>query len=402
MRRLFGDYPEALANAAAVAERCAGVVALSGAVHMPRHPAAGQDGREELLELTVAGARRRYRGTDGPRRRRSKRRLRRELSCIEALGFAPYFLLAHEAARRSRSRRASPSRAGGAPRTALVSYCLGLTQPEPFSNRLLFERFLHEGRRDPPDIDLDFCSEQAGRGARRDDPALRAAMGSAVAATAATLSLRGAVRVAARALGHPPGRSTSSRATSPPALPTATGSTPASPAGRRLSREPAMRGHPLQDTEKHRLLLELSAGLAGRIKAAGHPPRGPGLREGGAPPLGAGAAGALGQGGSPALPVRQGRPGVGGAAEAGPAGPAGCTPRCTRPGSWPRGGWAGRWTPTIPPPGDKETYALIRTGRNAGMFQLESPGQMHLTDAPRAEEVLRTSWPRSRSSGRAR
>jgi error-prone DNA polymerase len=31
------------------------------------------------------------------------------------------------------------------------------------------------------------------------------------------------------------------------------------------------------------------------------------------------------------------------------------------------------------PPGDKETYALIRTGRNAGVFQLESPGQMHLS-----------------------
>jgi len=31
------------------------------------------------------------------------------------------------------------------------------------------------------------------------------------------------------------------------------------------------------------------------------------------------------------------------------------------------------------PPEDKDTYALIRTGRNAGMFQLESPGQMHLS-----------------------
>src|SRR5918993_3468049 len=31
------------------------------------------------------------------------------------------------------------------------------------------------------------------------------------------------------------------------------------------------------------------------------------------------------------------------------------------------------------PPDDRETYALIRTGRNAGMFQLESPGQMHLS-----------------------
>jgi error-prone DNA polymerase len=31
------------------------------------------------------------------------------------------------------------------------------------------------------------------------------------------------------------------------------------------------------------------------------------------------------------------------------------------------------------PPEDKETYRLIRTGKNVGMFQLESPGQMHLS-----------------------
>jgi error-prone DNA polymerase len=35
--------------------------------------------------------------------------------------------------------------------------------------------------------------------------------------------------------------------------------------------------------------------------------------------------------------------------------------------------------PLSPPPGDKATYALIRTGENAGMFQLESPGQMALS-----------------------
>jgi DNA polymerase III alpha subunit len=35
--------------------------------------------------------------------------------------------------------------------------------------------------------------------------------------------------------------------------------------------------------------------------------------------------------------------------------------------------------PLSPPPDDKETYRLIRTGSNVGMFQLESPGQMNLS-----------------------
>ena len=39
---------------------------------------------------------------------------------------------------------------------SLVSYCLGLTDIDPIEYGLLFERFLDEGRPDPPDIDTDF------------------------------------------------------------------------------------------------------------------------------------------------------------------------------------------------------------------------------------------------------
>lgn len=39
---------------------------------------------------------------------------------------------------------------------SLVSYCLGLTGIDPIEYGLLFERFLEEGRPDPPDIDTDF------------------------------------------------------------------------------------------------------------------------------------------------------------------------------------------------------------------------------------------------------
>ncbi len=61
---------------------------------------------------------------------------------------------------------------------------------------------MYEGRSDPPDIDLDLDSE--GRDGVRDELMRRYEHHSAaVAATANTLSLRGAVRVAARALGHP-------------------------------------------------------------------------------------------------------------------------------------------------------------------------------------------------------
>jgi DNA polymerase-3 subunit alpha len=41
---------------------------------------------------------------------------------------------------------------------SLVSYCLGLTDLDPIQYGLLFERFLDESRKDPPDIDTDFDS----------------------------------------------------------------------------------------------------------------------------------------------------------------------------------------------------------------------------------------------------
>ena len=158
MRRLFAGHPEALANAAAVAERCAGAVGLSGGVHVPvaRVP-RGASARGVLRREAFAGARRRYgRGGEDPTLGEVSARLRRELRCIERLGFASYFLVAREARAIARSR-GIPVTGRGSAANSLVSYCLGLTQPEPFGNGLLFERFMHEGRGDPPDIDLDFC-----------------------------------------------------------------------------------------------------------------------------------------------------------------------------------------------------------------------------------------------------
>ncbi|HET7272200.1 MAG TPA: DNA polymerase III subunit alpha [Rubrobacter sp.] len=377
MRRLFESYPDAIANAKAVAERCAGMVKLSGAVHMPAAilPDDKTAGKV-LLELTVAGARRRYRKKGRPDVEEIKARLKRELSCIDALGFAPYFLIAHEAKEIAKSK-GIPVTGRGSAANSLVSYCLGLTRPEPFSNRLLFERFLHEGRKDPPDIDLDFCS------VRRDE--VRFEMihryqrrGVAEAATVQTMSLRGAVRVAARALGHAP-RKIDELSRHVPTRFSDRNRVYAGLSGWEESlAEPAMRGHPLQDTQKYRLLLELSAKLAGRIKEGG-------THSGGM------VFGTAEHHLSELVPLE-------------PSGTEGLL-RCQydkddlervglpkldllglrmhtalhRAGALASERLGRRVDPYDPPPDDKKTYALIRTGLNTGMFQLESPGQMHLS-----------------------
>ncbi|HZC18373.1 MAG TPA: hypothetical protein VE225_01555, partial [Rubrobacteraceae bacterium] len=341
---------------------------MSGKTHMPTALLPeGEIPKKKLVHLVLEGARKRYGKPD----QRVRSRLYRELSCIGKLGFASYFLLAHEAKRIAREK-GIPVTGRGSAANSLVSFCLGLTQPEPFSNRLLFERFLHEHREDPPDIDLDLCSER--RDEVRDELIKRyERYGVAVAATANTLSLRGAVRMAARALGHAPeeinrlSRHVPTRFTDRDRL-----LNPVSGWEQALG-EPAMRVHPLQDEKKHALLLELSWELSGRLHQAGthlgglvfgnkenhlselvplEPSGKPGLLRSqydkddleyvGLPKLdllGLRMHTALSKAGQ-LVSKRLGR----------------------------------RMNPYDPPPNDEETYRLIRSGSNVGMFQLESPG----------------------------
>ncbi len=378
MRRLFSDHPDALTSAAAVAERCAGTVDLSGKVHVPaaRVP-PGVSAEGALRRMAFAGARGRYgRGGKGPTPGEVAARLKRELGCINSLGFAPYFLVAREA-RRIAKARGIPVTGRGSAANSLVSYCLGLTQPEPFGSRLLFERFMHEGRKDPPDIDLDFCS------LRRDEVRFEMIRrneknGAAEAATVQKMSLRGAVRVAARALGHPP-REIDALSRRVPTRFSDRNRVYAGLSGwKEALTEPAMRGHPLQDTARYRLLLELSAGLTGRIREAG-------THSGGM------VFGTAERHLSELVPLE-------------PSGKGGLL-RCQydkddlervgipkldllglrmhtalrKAGELATKRTGEKVDPYDLPPEDGETYALIRTGKNAGMFQLESPGQMHLS-----------------------
>jgi error-prone DNA polymerase len=373
MRDLFRNYPEALRCAASVGERCAGAVKLAGEIHLPSAQLRrGETPEGRLARLALKGARERYGALDD----RIRARLRRELSCIAELGFAPYFLVACEAVEIAREKGV-PVTGRGSAANSLVSYCLGLTQPEPFSNRLLFERFMHEHRADAPDVDLDLCSLR--RDEVRDELARRYKRhGVAVAATAQTMSLRGAVRVAARALGHPP-QEINELSKHVPTRFRDRGRTYTPLSGwQEALAEPAMRGHPLQDRERHGLLLELSGRLAGRYLQAG-------THLGGlvfgnerrhlselAPVEPSGMPGLLRvqydkddleYAGMPKLDLLGLRmhTALHAAGEL-------ASKRIGR-----------KVDPYNPPPDDKETYALIRTGRNAGMFQLESPGQMHLS-----------------------
>ncbi|HEU4334844.1 MAG TPA: DNA polymerase III subunit alpha, partial [Candidatus Eisenbacteria bacterium] len=148
LRALFADVPQALANNERIAADAAWSFLPTTTV-FPRHGAPPGT----LRLLCEAGAARRYPGGAPPG---MQERLDRELAVIGKLGFEDYFLVVRDIVDYARSRGA-PVAGRGSGASSLVAYVLGLTNVCPLRYGLQFERFLHEGRTDWPDLDLDFC-----------------------------------------------------------------------------------------------------------------------------------------------------------------------------------------------------------------------------------------------------
>jgi error-prone DNA polymerase len=191
--RYFPDCPDALTNAAAIAEQCRYRIPW-GRVVPPRF-AAHDDAMVRLRALAYEGADRRY-GTVAPI---TRDRLEHELGIIALKGFADYFLVVRDIVQQG------PTHCGrGSVANSVVSYCLGITHVEPLGAGLLFERFLNPERRDPPDIDLDFPWDERDQVLAyvfRRYPHPRAAM----VANHNCFRLRGALREVAKVHGRPPG-----------------------------------------------------------------------------------------------------------------------------------------------------------------------------------------------------
>jgi DNA-directed DNA polymerase III PolC len=150
----FLDLPDALANSAKLAERCRSDVLPRGVVLPPATVPAGQDplGYLRLLcerALPLRG------GQDEPAVRG---RLEQELKVVAQHDLASYFLAVAEIAAHARKENWPMSLRGSAA-SSLVCYLLEISDVNPLRYGLKLERFLHAGRDDIPDIDLDFANQ---------------------------------------------------------------------------------------------------------------------------------------------------------------------------------------------------------------------------------------------------
>ena len=72
------------------------------------------------------------------------------------MGFADYFLIVWDFVRFAKRNGIGVGPGRGSAAGSLVAYCLEITDIDPISYDLLFERFLNPGRKSMPDIDIDF------------------------------------------------------------------------------------------------------------------------------------------------------------------------------------------------------------------------------------------------------
>ncbi len=205
MAALLRRYPGVLERTVALGRECAfdfHVIApdLPGAPVPPGHTEASW-----LRELVARKAPARYGPPGDARVPGAYAQIARELDVIELLNFPGYFLIVHDIVEFCEHENILCQGRGSAANSA-VCYAIGITNVDPVSHHLLFERFLSEGRDGPPDIDLDIehrRREEVIQYVYRTYGRDRAAQ----VANVITYRPRLALRDAGRALGYPPGQS---------------------------------------------------------------------------------------------------------------------------------------------------------------------------------------------------
>ena len=156
MRELFCEAPEAVVETL----RFADLVNFSLdqlKYNYPDEPIPnGKTAQQHLHDLSWQGAETRYPAGIPDKVRAA---LDKELALIAKMAIAPYFLTVHHIVRFARSQNILCQGRGSAANSA-VCYALGITAVDPMQIDLLFERFISEERREPPDIDVDFEHER--------------------------------------------------------------------------------------------------------------------------------------------------------------------------------------------------------------------------------------------------
>ena len=159
MRRLFAGYEDAVERTAEIAAQCHFSLGDLKYEYPDEPIPSGKTAQEHLADLAWDGAKNRY--PQGIPEDIAKN-IRDELRIIEKLDYARYFLTVNDVVAFARKEEILCQGRGSAANST-VCFCLGITEVNPRSTKLLFSRFISQARNEPPDIDVDFEHEQRER-----------------------------------------------------------------------------------------------------------------------------------------------------------------------------------------------------------------------------------------------
>ncbi|MDI6766046.1 MAG: DNA polymerase III subunit alpha [Bacteroidota bacterium] len=163
MRKVFGEFPQAIRSTLEIAEKIENLELEPEKPYMPEFPIpkdAGITSLDEYLErLAYEGMRKRYSTITNE----IEERLKHELTVINRMGYAGYFLITQDFINAARNMGVLVGPGRGSAAGSLVSYSLGITNVDPLKYDLLFERFLNPDRVSMPDIDIDFSDSKRDR-----------------------------------------------------------------------------------------------------------------------------------------------------------------------------------------------------------------------------------------------
>jgi error-prone DNA polymerase len=151
--RLANIYPpEALAETVKIAQQCTFSLDELRYEYPDELVPSGETPTSHLRKETWIGASRRFPGgIPAP----VQEQIEKELQLIAEMRYEPYFLTVYDIVSFARSQGILCQGRGSAANSA-VCYCLGITEVDPTTTTLLFERFISKERDEPPDIDVDF------------------------------------------------------------------------------------------------------------------------------------------------------------------------------------------------------------------------------------------------------
>jgi DNA polymerase-3 subunit alpha len=161
MQRCLGDYPGAIENTTAIADRCH-IEFDFNTYHFPQFDAQSGKTADQLFDEMVR---------DGYERRMAvirektpdldetvyRERLEYEIKTIKDMGFPGYFLIVADFIGYAKENGIPVGPGRGSAAGSLVSFALFITDLDPIEHGLIFERFLNPSRISMPDIDVDFC-----------------------------------------------------------------------------------------------------------------------------------------------------------------------------------------------------------------------------------------------------